>query len=152
MEDIINKMQSCKWLSRIGESDSFDFEVEFVNKSEMKKKIKSQAWENAVLEHRGEFTVFLHKNYNSEYQMWNKYTEEIKATELKEIMERVNSVIEEKGLDDSARIDIQFNLLTILMLYKYEQVFDSEFFNRMEDIYLHGHLPCGWKDEHFIVY
>ncbi|MBE5914911.1 MAG: hypothetical protein E7274_12770 [Pseudobutyrivibrio ruminis] len=152
MNTIINEIIQCKWLSRLGVKDHFQFEVEYVSKTEMKKKIKSQAWENAVLEKRGDFTVFLHKNFNEEYQKWNNYTEELKSGLLKEIMEHVNDALEAGGFEDFVRVDIQFNILTLLMLYKYENVFSSTFFDQMIEIYLSGHIPCGWNGECFIIY
>jgi hypothetical protein len=67
-------------------------------------------------------------------------------------MNNVDTKLNENELDNNIRIDIQFNVLTLLMLEKYNFVFESDFFKKMLEIYLNGHIPCGWKNNHFLVY
>ena len=132
--------------------DDFGFEVEFVTEKQMQKSIKSCSWENICLDKKGDFTVFLHKNYTSEYQQWNRFVEELKANELELINQKLYEKLAGKDYVKDVVMDAQFNLLVLLMLEKYNWVFESAFFLQMAEIFLAGHLPCGWRNNHFLVY
>ena len=152
LSNITTKLLECDLLSRMGQQDDFDFEVKLVSEKEMLKGIKSTKWENTVLENRGDFTVYLHKNHNSEYQKWNEYTAEIKAVFLRDLSEKIKMVLGDKDQNNVIYNDVIFNILTLFMIDKYDSSFESDFFEKLCEIYLAGHLPCGFSDGKILVF
>jgi len=40
---------------------------------------------------------------------------------------------------------MRFDFINILVIECYKEYTTSEFFDRELDIYLNGHVPCGWQ-------
>lgn len=155
-EEFIEKMMECEWLQRCGMIDEFSFEVEYVKKKKAEKLIKSIKWENLCLDRKGDFTVYLTLNHREERKLWNKMVEKIKENYMPQIREKINQYLLINELTPRILNDISFNIIILFMLEYYSEFYSSEFYENMMEIYLSGHLPCGWEGEYpegkFLVY
>lgn len=159
--EFIEEILNCQWLQRCGEKDSFKFDVEYLDsKSDIEKNINSAKWENLCLDRMGDFTTYLLKKHKAEYnKYWNDEIRIIKKEYISEISEKVNQSLLNKGFNDlavSILDDIKMNILSIFMLEYYSYYYSSDFYNNMLEIYLTGHLPCGWTGNYpegkFIIF
>lgn len=154
VEPILN----CQWLQRCGQIDSFGFDVEYLSsKCDVEKNINATKWENICLERKGDFTAYLLKNHKTEYnKYWNDVVRMVKEQYISKISEKVNIALLNCDLSVDILDDIKMNILLIFMLEYYSEYYSSDFYNKILEIYLAGHLPCGWIGEYpngkFIVY
>lgn len=157
-EEFIKKMNTCKWMSRCGEKDDFGFEVEYLDsKKKVKKSINGLKWENTCLDGREDFTEYMCINYKELTGIkWNRIAEEIFNDYVCPIIKQVSEMLADDENKDDIIKDMKFNIMSLYLLNYYSEYYKSEFLNRMEKIYLSGHLPCGWKGKYpkgtFIVY
>lgn len=156
--EFIELIKNCNWFENCGDGFFKGFDVVMItNKNEVVKKINSLKWENTCLEKRGDFTFFLSQNYKEQYnKFWNKEIEDIKRRYMGGVSKKCTAALLKKDLPLDIVNDIKFNVLTLFMLNYYSEYYFSDFFDQMLQIYLSGHLPCGWsgnlKDGKFIVY
>lgn len=127
------------------------------SKRDVEKNINSIKWENLCLERRGDFTEYLLKNHKAKYnKYWNVEVRMIKEKYISKISEKIGIALQDNDLSIDVLDDIKMNILSIFMLEYYSEYYSSEFYNKMLEIYLAGHLPCGWSgkypDGKFIVY
>ena len=106
---------------------------------------------------RGDFTTYLFKNHKLEYNKnWNDEVREIKEKYIPMISEKVSIALTNNGMLSNILNDINMNILSIFMLEYYSESYSCDFYNKMLEIYLAGHLPCGWAGEYpngkFVVY
>ena len=156
-KEFVETILNCQWLQKCGQIDSFGFDVEYLSKRDVEKNINSTKWENICLDRMGDFTTYLHKNHKAEYnKYWNDEVRMIKEQYISKISEKVNFALTNNDLPVGVLDDIKMNVLSIFMLEYYSEYYSSDFYNKMLEIYLAGHLPCGWIGEYpngkFIVY
>lgn len=157
-EKFIKQVMECNWLKNCGKEGDFGFEVEYIkSQSKVKKLINGIKWENICLEECGDLTAFLHIHYNEDYnKYWNEMVKKIKKDYISVISESLEAALQDNKDKDSIIIDIKSNLVTIFMLNFYSEYYKSDFYDKMLEIYLSGHLPCGWNGDYpegsFIVY
>lgn len=109
------------------------------------------------LNRMGDFTTYLLKNHKAEYnKYWNDEVREIKEQYISKISEKVIFSLKNNDLSVGILDDIKMNLLSIFMLEYYAKYYSSDYYTKMLEIYLAGHLPCGWLGEYpngkFVVY
>lgn len=157
-EKFIKQVMECNWLKNCGKEGDFGFEVEYTkSQSKVKKLINGIKWENICLEERGNFTAFLHINHNEDYnKFWREMVRKIKSEYISVISESLEVALQDNKDKDSIIIDIKSNLVILFMLNFYSEYYKSDFYDKMLEIYLSGHLPCGWSGNYpegkFIVY
>lgn len=66
---------------------------------------------------------------------------------LPDIVKKIQEGIIMKNLPESIVDDIKFNLVTILISDALSDYYILEFYRHLYQIYLSGHLPCGWEGE-----
>jgi len=64
------------------------------------------------------------------------------------ICKKIQEGISIKSLPESIIDDIKFNLITILMSDLFSDYYNSEFYRQLYQIYISGHLPCGWEGKY----
>lgn len=157
-ESFINQIMKCSWLENCGKEGNFGFEVEYIkSQSKIKNLINGIKWENVCLEENGDFTAFLHMNHKEDYnKYWNEMVVKIKKEYISAISESLEIALDEFKGKDSIMVDIKANLVILFMLNFYSEYYNSDFYDKMLEIYLSGHLPCGWSGNYpegkFIVY
>ena len=143
---------SCPWLEKCGvpQENIFSSPVIWIQKvGDVTKNITSIRWENACLEEQGNISEFLAKNYKAEYNhSWNAIVKTIKTDYLPNIMPLIEDACQKNELPKDILNDVRFNLLSIFLASYFSQYYQSEFFEGLLDIYLSGHIPCGWRGKY----
>ena len=157
--DFINKINNCNFFARCGEADQFEFEVEYVNSlGKVKKHLKSLKWENTCLEAYNDFSafMFIHSNKPIDAKEWNTLVELIKSEYLEKLSDKVKKLWIDEDTSEDVWIDFSSSMIDLFLLDYYAGYYKSEFHDQLLEIYLSGHLPCGWKGKYlqgnFIVY
>lgn len=148
-EDFIELIMNCNWFENCGNEDFDQFEVVMLkDKKEVVKSINSMAWENVCLEKRGDFTAYLSLNCASKYnEFWNKGVGEVKRAYMGKLKKQFRKALANKNLPEKIIEDIEFNVVVLFMANYYSDYYSGEFFEQMLQIYLAGHLPCGWSGD-----
>lgn len=121
-DQLREKLRSCHWLEQCGnrDADSYDFDYVWAEDlAEAEEKINSAKWDGQL--------------------------EFVKKTCVPEIMAVVKDVIVAKNLPQSFILDIECNLITIFMFAYYGGLYQCGLIDHILEIYLSGHLPCGYK-------
>lgn len=121
-DQLREKLRSCHWLEQCGnrDADSYDFDYVWAEDlAEAEEKINSAKWDGQL--------------------------ESVKKTCVPEIMAVVKDVIVAKNLPQSFILDIECNLITIFMFAYYGGLYQCGLIDHILEIYLSGHLPCGYK-------
>ena len=145
-KEFIDNMLACPWLKMCGRKEDLEFDVEYLNREEeVQKSIDSIKWENVCLDRMGDFTAYLSKHYNEEYnKYWNERVGIIKKEYMPIISDNINEVLLSKKMSFDIMDDLRMNILSLFMLEYYSDFYTSEFYEKMLYIYMKGHLPCGW--------
>jgi len=111
----------------------------------MEASINSIKWENTVLEARGDVTEFLSMHHHEADQRWNDFVWTAKALIGELIDPHLDALVKNGRASKSAAASMRFDFINILVIECYKEYTTSEFFDRELDIYLNGHVPCGWQ-------
>lgn len=115
----------------------------------MIKTMKKLEWENICLEERNNLTGYLAKNEPEIYNKnWNTLVKKIKAEVLPKITDDIEKQILILGLPKEILNPIKFDIVNLIMVLSYEEYYKSAFYNEMLEIYLSGHIPCGWNGKY----
>lgn len=151
-ETLYNKLIECNWLENCGTKRKCQYSFEayqVMDTHKMLKNIQSIKWENACLDKRGYLTEYLCLNVQGEYdRYWNTTVRTIKANYLPKILDKIQVAIGDNNLPEEVMQDIRFNVLNIFMAEFYSAYYVSEFSKQLLEIYLSGHLPCGWHGKY----
>ena len=145
-QEFFQKLLEGKWLENCGsdENITYDFKVMQVSKEEALKRIASIKWVNTCLDAENDLTGYLFLNHRKEYESyWNKQVEKLHAEYYPKIEALIRPKAEALGLSEEAIANIRINFIRIMMNHYYSEYFEAEFLNRLMDIYLSGHIPCG---------
>lgn len=149
--EFFKKLLDCKWLENCGNDKdvTYDFEVIQVKKEEALKRIVSLKWENTCLDAHNDLIGYLFTNHYDEYKcLWNKQVKILHAEYFPQIEEKIRKSILEKDLPEEVIPDIRINFIRIMMNHYFSEYYESQFLNKLLDIYLSGHLPCGFTGNH----
>ena len=154
--DFINKINNCNFFSRCGEKDTFEFEVEYVKSpKEVKKHINSIKWENTCHEISEDFSNFICMQYIN-CNEWNSLVCSVKSEYIEKLCNKVKKMWIDEETSEDIWIDIRCNLIALFMLDYCTEYYKSEFYDQLLEIYLSGHIACGWKGKYpkgkFLVY
>lgn len=147
-DEIQIKLFNCAWLQKCGDKEEKFDKFSFIwakDLSDVKKNIESVKWENVILEESNEFRYFLSENYPVAYDKWNEELEKIKERYMPEILSNIQRVINDRNFPESILIDIRYVLNFIYLGDFYSDLYHSELLDNILNIYLSGHLPCGYK-------
>ena len=147
--DLYEQLINCPWFENCGipQQNLTNFPIVWVDKTiHVEKNIASIKWENICLAERNNLSAFLALNHKTEFNKdWNRIVDLIKSEYLSDILSQVKSALPKQNLSDEVLTDIRFNLLSIFLVNHFSQYYKSQFFNNLLQVYLSGHLPCGWK-------
>ncbi len=147
-KEFINRMLSCDWLMKCGMKDTFEFDVYYLDSvNEVAEHINSLKWENVCLDQMGDFTAYLSINYPDEYNnYWNEQVYTVKEKYVSVIEKKIEKNMLRLNLPNSILEDMKMNILSLFMLNYYSEYYESDFYQTMHEIYMKGHLPCGWVE------
>lgn len=157
-EEFLSKIDKCAWLKNCGDGFFDQFEVVVVKDREKAiKNVTSAKWSNSCLEAQNDLTSYLFFNYRESYEKnWNNEVVRVKQEYWSKMSDTILAVLESKGFPNEVMSHVQFNVVGLFMANFYSECYTSEFYIQMLEIYLSGHLPCGWsggkKSGKFMVY
>lgn len=145
-KDFLENIKKCKWLSRCGEIDNFAFDVKILDKEATLLSINSSKWESIWLEAREDFASYLRKNNNAIYEReWNTHSKKYRA----EYVNPLCDILQTKFPNDEKHKTlinlVRSNIIILFMYNLYSDYYKSRFLDEMLEIYLSGHMPCGWE-------
>lgn len=153
LEDINN----CRWLSRCGKKDDFSFDVKFFDEKDALESITSPRWEKIWKEARDDFSAYLRDNCKEVYESeWNKHTKKYRTEFVNPLCESLK-----KNYPDNEKYItfinfVRSNIIFLFMYNLFSDYYSNYFFEKMLEIYLAGHVPCGWEGSYsngyFVVY
>lgn len=63
-------------------------------------------------------------------------------------MEKISAAPNYLDFSNDFLVVIRFHLLAIFMSDIYSTFYSDEFFDKLLEVYLSGHLPCGWHGKY----
>lgn len=157
-KDFLDKINNCAWFENCGDGSYDRFEVVVVKDREKAiKSVTSMKWGNICLEAQNDLTSYLFFNQRESYEKdWNNEVVHIKQEYWSKMSDPILAALEARGLPEEVLKDVQFNVVALFMANFYSECYSSAFYEQMLEIYLSGHLPCGWsggkKSGKFMVY
>ncbi|MCR8859840.1 MULTISPECIES: hypothetical protein [Bacillus] len=149
---VVEAVLSNNWLKHCGTESNFPQGIGYTYLSQKKimiKTMKKLEWENICLEERNNLTGYLAKNEPEIYNKnWNTLVKKIKAEVLPKITDDIEKQILILGLPKEILNPIKFDIVNLIMVLSYEEYYKSAFYNEMLEIYLSGHIPCGWNGKY----
>lgn len=149
---VVEAVVSNNWLKYCGTESNFPQGIEYTylsNKKKMVKSVNGIEWENICLEESNNLTGYLAKNEPEIYNgNWNTLVKKIKAEVLPKITDDIEKQIIRLGLPKDILNAVKFDIVSIIMVLSYEEYYKSVFYNEMLEIYLSGHIPCGWNGKY----
>lgn len=147
-EKLYEKFMNCNWFEKCGSREAVYENLDYIwgkNIADVDKNINSIKWENVCIEEDNEVREDLQINYPELRLLRNEQIEIINKKYMPGIMEKIKQAVVEKSLPEGVIKDVQYNVLMIFVCEFYSEQHHSEFFERLLEIYLSGHLPCGYK-------
>lgn len=98
---------------------------------------------------KGDLTEHLGTYYTDEFDnYWNENVILVKEKYLPPILESINRAIKDKDYSAEMIFSIRQNILMIIISDYYSDYYESIFFKNLLEVYLSGHIPCGWKGKY----
>ncbi len=117
------------------------------DKMEISESIQSYKWENICLDKKGDFSSAILLNYEEQYSLIGEECEKVQK-EVLAFSKRFTAGLKKKGIRFGGIVlsDVKFNVGTLFLVNHYSEYYIPDvFFEQMLEIYLSGHLPCGWS-------
>lgn len=147
-QDFIERITNCNWFENCGDQNFDKFEVIFLkDKMEISESIQSYKWENICLDKKGDFSSAILLNYEEQYSLIGEECEKVQK-EVLAFSKRFTAGLKKKGIRFGGIVlsDVKFNVGTLFLVNHYSEYYIPDvFFEQMLEIYLSGHLPCGWS-------
>lgn len=147
-EKLYEKFMNCNWFEKCGSREEVYENLDYIwakNIKDVDKNINSIKWENTCIEEDNELRAFLQMNYPDLRCLRNEQIEIINKLYIPGIEEKIKQAVVKYSLPERVFIDARANVLLIFICDFYSEQYHSEFYERMLEIYLSGHLPCGYK-------
>lgn len=146
-QDFLDRISDCAWFENCGDGSFDRFDVEVVkDKEKAIKSITAMKWGNVCLEAQNDRTSYLFFNYRESYEKdYNNEVDYIKQEYWSKMADKILAALQRKGLSEEVLKYVQSDVVELFMANFYSECHTSEFYEQMLEIYLSGHLPCGWK-------
>lgn len=158
-EHFLKNMEECQWLSNCGKENTLiDFDVNYIStEEELKKCLQNPKWETLCLMKENNFTSFLFLNHKDWYNKnWNKTVCKIRKKYILLTLDESIDRFQDDELKQIVYNNVRGDITFLYMLNIFSNYYIDDFYDKMQKIYLAGHLPCGWvgslKEGKFLVY
>ncbi len=152
-QEFIDRLMSCDWFCNCGDKvfDQFEVAIE-ENQKKAIAYMRSSLWEGICLEKRGDLAFAVQKKICD--QMWDKAHKEIQQSgHLGRVSKRIKAGLKKRNISsEEILVDVRANVLSLFMADYFSEYYTDEFYDQMLQIYLSGHLPCGYEYKKFRVY
>lgn len=142
LDDITN----CEWLSRCGKKDSFTFDIKLMDEENALNSIISPSWERVWMEARDDFSAYLGDNCKEVYEReWNIHTKKYRTEFVNPLCESLKRNYPDDEKYNTVINFVRSNIIFLFMYNLFSDYYSNRFFDEMLEIYLAGHVPCGWE-------
>lgn len=149
--EFFEQLVSCDWFCNYGDKTFGQFEV-YIEEDEERAIacFNSLVRENACLNKRNELSFAMREVPGG----WNNALTEIQRSGyIGKVSKRIKSGLKRKGILGEQVIEIVRSDVFALFLSNYfSEYYTDIFYEQMLEIYLSGHLPCGYEWKKFRVY
>lgn len=155
-QEFIDRLMSCDWFCNCGDKifDQFEVVIE-ENRKKAIAYLSSSVWEGICLEKRGDLAFAIQKlpSGNNDYT-WNNVVKEIQLSgHLGRVSKRIKAGLKKRDISsEEILVDARANVLSLFVANYFSEYYTDEFYGKMLQIYLSGHLPCGYEHNKFRVY
>lgn len=147
-EELYKKLIDNRWFENCGDKEVVYENLDYIWAKDMKdveKNVNSIKWENMYIEEMNEITMFLDMNYLELSMLWNEQIEMIERKYMVELRKRIREAANKHSLPERVVSQVGYALKIIFICEFYSEQYHSEFYENLLEIYLSGHLPCGYK-------
>ena len=147
--EFFEQLVSCDWFCNCGDKTFDQFEV--IIEENQKKAIaclNSLVYENASLEKHNNLTNF----------SWREVPEGVSKEiaqlgYIGKVNKRIKSGLKNKGIPgEEVLVTIRADISDLFLANYFSEYYTDTFYEQMLQIYLSGHLPCGYEHGKFRVY
>lgn len=149
--EFFDQLVSCDWFCNCGDKTFDQFEVYIEEDREMAiARLKSLVRENACLDRRNAICSAVRKIPAD----WSNAINEVQRSGcLGKVSRRVKSEAKKKGISEEEVLEIvRSDVWHLFMANYFSAYYNDVFYEQMLQIYLSGHLPCGYEWKKFRVY
>ena len=135
------------YFHNIGKSDTggINFQCEYIDSLEKAlKHLESRKWDLIQTERLGDISANLSKYHKEASRTWNDAVATVRAEIYPFVLEKVESLQIESSHISIIKKNVRYDIIAIATSIIYQDLYRSEFHKRILDIYMAGHLPCGW--------
>lgn len=141
-------LESINWFQNVGKpvNSVFDIVVKLVDQKNCDKNINSTKWENFILYAINRLSWYIQSFHKEEAKEWNTVVRGFKAT-YDEAKAYVASKVLEYGVSNDVLVDVKGIVSMFLLEEYYVKKFGDQIplqFKMLMDVYVAGHIPCGW--------
>lgn len=140
----LEALNSNNWFQNLSVSPPNGW-ISIGTKSKMEKALKSSSWEDFNLDRCNELCVAINDRDREKFQTWNNVVDWA-TDEAAKIARRYPKL--EVPLSTSSLELINADVLMILAESEFSDLVPAGFFHRLLEVYLAGHIPCGWSGEY----
>ena len=149
--EFFDQLVSCDWFCNCGDKTFDQFEVIIEENQEHGIAcLNSLVYENASLEKQNDMSFAVREVPKD----WNDVVKEIKQSGyIGKVSKRIKSGLKLKGIPGEEVLEtVRWDLLHLFLANYYSEYYTDVFYEQMLQIYLSGHLPCGYEWKKFRVY
>ena len=145
------QLVNCDWFCNCGDETFDQFEVIIEENQEHGIAcLNSLVYENASLEKRNNLSFAMREVPGG----WNEVVKEIERSGyIGKVSKRIKSGLKKKGIPgEEVLVTIRADILDLFLANYFSEYYTDVFYEQMLQIYLSGHLPCGYEWKKFRVY
>ncbi len=147
-EELFKELLECNWFENCGKDKNIQylFDVEITHDINVAEEgAKKLSWSNYCLEKREDDIIKIYKISEQARQTWNKFGEEVHKNYIPLLEARIENACKKKGLSQEIYDMARYQIMMILILSAYREIYKSELYYNFLEIYLSGHYPCDLK-------
>lgn len=149
--EFFEQLMNCNWFCNCGDKAFDRFEV-FIedNQEHAIACLNSLVYENASLGKQNDMSFAVREVPKN----WNDAVKEIKQSGyIGRVSKRIKSGLKIKGIPGEEVLEtVRWDILHLFLANYFSEYYTDVFYEQMFQIYLSGHLPCGYEWKKFRVY
>jgi len=146
------KLEEIKWFDNVGTTIKSNFEIPTTFADSYKKAfatMRARGWGNFLIVAFNRLSTYIHLNYKKEEEKWDAIIDEAKNY-FTPFQGYILNQAKSKGILEEDCEKLLSSLSYIFVLYHLENSYNKYIphipiqFSFIIEIYLKGHIPCGW--------
>lgn len=148
-KNFIDDITNCEWLTKCGKKDIFSFDIILLDEENALNSICNPKWERVWMDARDDFTDYLDDTCKELYErVWNKYVKKYREEFANPLSESLKKRYPDNEIYETFIGFVRSNIIFMFMYNLFSDYYKCRFFDEMLEIYLNGHVPCGWEGKY----